>query len=55
MPQVGRRRENQKVRIRVGAWYRDSKNMGLLDTHCDLWDTGPGHQAKDWRGPELTS
>lgn len=54
MPQVGRRRENQ-VRIGVGAWHHYSKNVGLLDTHCDPWDTGPGHQDKDWRGPELTS
>lgn len=54
MPQVGRRRENQ-VRIRVRAWHPDSKNVDLLDTHCDTWDTGPRHQVKDWRRPELTS
>lgn len=54
MLQVGRRRENQ-VRIRVGTWHPDSKNVDLLDTHCDTWDTGPGYQAKDWRRPELTS
>lgn len=42
MPQVGRRRENQKVRIRVGAWHPDSKNVDLLDTHVGHRPRPPG-------------